>query len=239
MKHCISFFLLLNICHSAFTQEKFPDSKAGYWNDLYRAVLTEYGFDQVLTNGICYEDYYRGKVGHPFLLDDQFHKGRLIFRNREYSEVNIKYDIYKQQVILYIEQNNSKNLIIPPNDFISAFNLENMCFIKYTCDKTTAYYQVVYDSEKLKCLYSWYKLRFDSDHKNNYNSSKFTDSKRKCFMVVNNVSKSYKNNKSFTKLFPQIIQVPIKEFLRNNSITVRKISDADLREVLIYCETLM
>ena len=98
----ISSLFLLNPCLSSFAQEHSPDAKDGNWNELYKSVVNEYGFDQVLVNGIHYEDDYRGKVGHPFLFEDQLYKCTLMFRGRAYHGVDIKYDIYKQQVILYI-----------------------------------------------------------------------------------------------------------------------------------------
>ena len=180
---------LLNLCLSSFAQEYSPHAKADYWNELYKSIVKEYGFDQVLVNGICYEDEYWSKVGHPFLFEDQFYKGTLKYREKEYHGMYIKYDIYKQQVILYVVQDNSIAWIIPPNDFISAFSLGNKLFVKYIFQEVPKFYQVVFDTEELKCLYYWSKSRYDSDHNRFYNSYRFTDSERKTYLVVDGALK--------------------------------------------------
>ncbi len=86
----ISSLCLLNLCLSTYAQEHAPNAKADYWDELYKSAVNEYGFDQVLVNGICYEDEYLGTVGHPFLFEDQFYKGTLIYRESEYQRVRYK-----------------------------------------------------------------------------------------------------------------------------------------------------
>jgi hypothetical protein len=235
----ISLLLLLNLCHSSYAQEYSTDANDGIWNEFYKSVVNEYGFDQVLVSGIGYEDYYRGNVGHPFLFEDQFYKGTLVFREREYQKLDLKYDIYKQQVILFIKQNNSIVWLIPPNDFISAFSLGEKLFMKYTFQGVPEFYQVVFDTEELKCIYYWSKSRYNSDHKRGYNSSRFTDSERKTYLVMDDVLRKYSDNKSFVKLFPQQSQLLIKKYIKNNKIKVAKSSEAEIEELLKYSNTIL
>ncbi len=235
----ISSLFLLNPCLSSYAQEQSPNAKDGYWNELYKSVVNEFGFDQVLVNGIHYEDGYWGKVGHPFLFEDKLYKGTLIYREREYQGVDLKYDIYKQQVILYIMQNNSIAWIIPPNDFISAFSLRDKLFVKHTFEGVPRFYQVVFDTEELKCLYYWSKLRYDSDHKRSYYSYVFTNSDRKTYLILDDVIKKYSDNRSFVSLFPQESQVRIKQYIKNNKIKVAKSSDDEIEKLVTYCRTLL
>jgi hypothetical protein len=235
----ISSFCLLNLCLSAYSQEQSPIAKADYGNELYSSVVSAYGFDQVLLNGMCYEDDYRGKIGHPFLFEDQFYKGSLVFREREYQGVNLKYDVYKQQVLLYVSQNNTNAWIIPPNDFISAFKMGEQLFVKQTYQGVPRFYQMVFDTDSLKCLYYWSKKRFDSDHQREYNSSKFNNSERITYLLVDDVLKKYRNNSSFVMLFPQERQVRIKQYIKNNKINVAKSSDVEIHDLLSYCNSIL
>jgi hypothetical protein len=235
----ISSLCLLNVCLSSYAQEHASNAKADYWNELYKSVANEYGFDQVLVNGICYEDEYLEPIGHPFLFEDQLYKGTLIYREREYQGLDIKYDIYKQQVILFIRQNNSIAWIIPPNDFISAFSLGDKLFVKHSFEGVTRFYQMIFDTEVLKCLYYWSKLRYDSDHKRYYNSYRFTDSERKTYLIVYDVLKKYDDNRSFVRLFPQKSQLRIKQYIKNNKIKVAKSSDVEMKKLVTYCKTLL
>jgi hypothetical protein len=235
----ISLLYLLNLSLSAYAQEYVPDTGADFRNELYKTVYNEYGIDQVLVNGICYEDEYMGTVGHPFLFENQFYKGTLTFREREYQGLDIKYDIYKQQLILYIRQNTSTAWIIPPNDFISAFTLGDKLFAKYTFDGVPGFYQLIFDTRELKCLYYWSKSRFDSDHKRDYNSYSFTGSEKKTYLVVDDILKKYVDNRSFVRLFPRASQVQIKQYIKNNNIKVAKSSDAEMKIFITYCKTLL
>jgi len=230
---------LVNFCPESIAQQPVPDSLAVDWKELYPSVLAEYGADQVLLTGISYEDVYPGKAGHPFLFEDKLYKGTLIFREREYNEVNLKYDIFNQQVILYTMQNNSSSWIIPPNDFISAFALGDKWFAKYAFGGEPKFYQVIFDTERLKCLYYWYKSRYDSDQKAEYNSIRFSDSEKKACLLVNDVLMNYSDNKSFIESFPKESQVKIKQYLKNNHIKVAKCSEDRLEAVLTYCKTIM
>jgi hypothetical protein len=227
---------LLNLCLFSTAQEQ-TNSKT-YWNALYQSLVNAYGFDQVLVNGIGYEDEYRGSVGHPFLYE-QFNKGSLVFREREYQGVDIKYDIHKQRVILYVRQNNLNTWIIPPNDFISAFHIGDQLFVKYTFQGVPGFYQAIFDAEELKCLYYWSKLRYDSDHNKDYNSFRFTDSRRKTYLFTGGVLKKYSNNSSFVRLFPQESQGRIKQYIKNNKINVTNSSDVDMEKLVTYCKTLL
>jgi hypothetical protein len=229
---------LLKLCLSSYAQDLAPDANADHWNELYKSVVNAYGFDQVLVNGICYEDEYIGTVGHPFLFEDRFYKGRLIYRGKEYRGVDLKYDIYKQQVILFTKQNNSIAWFIPPNEFISSFSLGDKLFVKYTFHKLPGFYQVIFDNQQLKCLYYWSKLRYDSYQKR-YNSYGFTDSEKKTYLMVGDVVKKYGDNRSFIRLFPQGIQIRIKQYIKNNKISVAKSSDAEMEKLVTYCRSLL
>jgi hypothetical protein len=225
---------LLNTCIHSYAQESSYIINSTYWNELYKSVENKYGFDQVLVNGACYEDKYQGKANHPFLSDNQLQKGTLVFRQREYPGVFIKYDIYKQQVILYIRYNNSIAWVIPPNDFISSFNLGDKSFVKYNYEGKPRFYQVVFDSEELKCLYYWSKLR--DDHETDNNTSGFSDAKRKNYLIMNHALYRYTNNRSFVGLFPQRSQILIKRYLKENKIKTAKGDDTEIRNMLSYCK---
>jgi hypothetical protein len=235
----ISWAFLLNLCLSSYAQDQAPGTKPENGNELYKSVVSEYGFDQVLVNGICYEDEFPGKIGHPFLFENQFYKGNLVFRERKYEGIDLKYDIYNQQLVLYITQNNSAIWLIPPNDFISAFSLGDKLFKKYAFNGSPKFYQVIFDSKELKCLFYLSKSRYDSDHRKGYNSYKFTDTERNTYILVNEVLKKYRDNKSFIRIFPEEIQFQIKQFIKENKIKVAKSREEEMKKLLAYCKTIL
>lgn len=239
MKYLLVFLLFVLSFHvSVFAQEQSHDARADY-NKLYKSVMDEYGFDQVLVNGIFYQDKYTRKVGHQFFLEDQLYKGTLIYRGKEYKEVEMKYDIFDQQLILFIKNNNSIAWIVPSNDFISAFSLGNKFFSKYNFQGEPKYYQVVYDKGKLKCLYYWFKQKNDSNTDSKSITCEFTDSKKKNYLSLNGSIITYRNNRSFFEIFPVEVKARVRQYLKYNHKKVIKSSDEEISELLAYCNSLL
>jgi hypothetical protein len=239
MKYLLVFSLfVLSISLSLSAQDQSHDSRTDY-KKLYKSVIDEYGFDQVLDNGFLYKEKYLKKIGHQFLLQDQFYNGTLVFRGEVYKGVELKYDIYDQQLVLIIKNNNSIELIVPHNDFISAFSLGDKFFSKYNFQGESRFYQVVYDTEKVKCLYYWFKQEYDSNNIIYLGFNEFTDSEKESYLIMDGSLKKYKNNRSFTKLFPNEIKARVRGYIRINYINVAKSSDEKIKELLTYCNSLL
>lgn len=75
----------------------------------------QFGIDPLLMNGIYYENPYYNSKGHPFLGDGEFYLGTVDFRNKHYKDVNLKYDIYNQQLIIDQSRLDSRASIIFQN----------------------------------------------------------------------------------------------------------------------------
>jgi hypothetical protein len=239
MKYFLTFSFILLSCHfSLFAQQQSLDVRTDF-NKLYKSVDEEYGFDQVLVNGVCYEDKYWKKIGHQFLMEDRLYNGSLVYKDKIYKGVDMKYDIFDQQLIIYANNNNSAIWIVPPIDFISSFSFGNKSFSKYNFGGVTKYYQVVFDKEKLQCLYYWFKEKRESNKLNYSGYNEFTDSEKENFLSLDGSLFRYKNNKSFINIFPVNIKGLVKEYLSNNHINVTNSSDEKMKELLTYCSSLL
>ena len=239
MKNLYVFSLfVLFVSYSLFAQEQSHNGGTDY-NKLYKSVIDEYGFDQVLDNGFLYIEKYTRKIGHQFFMKDQLYNGTLVYRGEVYKGVEMKYDIYDQQLVLSIENNNSIEWIVPHNDFISAFSIDDKSFSKYNFAGVTRFYQLVNDTGKVKCLYYWFKQRVDSDNINYLGFSEFTESEKENYLLLDGSLKKYKNNKSFTKLFPNEIRTRLRGYIRNNHINVTKSGDEKIKELLTFCNSLL
>lgn len=239
MKYILVFSLfVLSISLTLFAQEQSHYAKTDY-NKLYKSVIDEYGFDQVLDNGFLYIDKYPRKIGHQFLMTDQLYNGTLVYRGEVYKGVEMKYDIYDQQLVLIIKNNNSIERIVPHNDFISAFSLGDKFFSKYNLQGEPKFYQLVYDTEKVKCLYYWFKQKYDSNSNISLGFNEFTNSEKENYLILDGSLKKYKNNRSFTKLFPNEIKARLRKYIRNNHINVTKSNDEKIKELLTYCNSLL
>jgi hypothetical protein len=238
MKYLLIFLLFVQSVYvSVFSQAQTQDVSIDY-DKLHKAVTDEYGFDQVLVNGIFFTDKYLKKEGHQFLMEDQLYKGNLTFRGREYKGLEMKYDIYNHQLLLFVKNNISAAWVVPPNDFISAFSLGGKSFSKYNFQGEPGFYQVVFDTEKLKCLYYWYKKMHESYDKSNHVTYEFFKGEKRCYLLMNGSLLTYRNNRSFMELLPGEIKYQVRKFLSANHIKVNKSSDEKISELLVYCNSL-
>jgi hypothetical protein len=232
----VLFFVLSLIPLSA--QNQSPDTDNEY-SRLYRYVNDEYGFDQVLVNGIFYEDIYRHKTGHQFFMEDQLYKGDLTFRGKDYKGHEMKYDIFNNQLILFVKSNFSVAWIVPPDDFISAFSLGDKHFSKFSFEGKPGFYQVVFDSDRLKCLYYWYKKMIENYGNHKYVTYEFFDGEKKCYLVLDGSFLTYRNNRSFLEILPGEIRDRARKYLKSNHIKVNKSNDDNISSLIFYCNSLL
>lgn len=211
------------------------------YRKLYESVVDEYGFDQVLVNGVIFEDIYRKKIGHQFFPEDKLYTGSIMYRGKEYERIELKYDICNQQLILFLKHNDLTVRTVPSNDFISSFSLGDKKFSKYNFQDGPRFYQVVFDTEKLKCLFYWSKqVRVTTNSGNHdYFRHKFTESERKSYLELNRPFEKFTNNSSFIDLFPQETKVLVRQYIKTNHIKVAKSSDQRITELLTYCNSLL
>jgi hypothetical protein len=232
--------MTLSFQSSLFSQAQLKKDGTDY-NDLYKFILDRYGFDQVLANGVVYVDKYWKKEGHQFFMEDRPYKGSLVFRGKVYQGLEMKYDIVNQQLIVFIRHNYLEEEIVPPKDFVSDFNLDGTHFSKYDFQGEPRFYQVVFDSDKLKCLYHWSKQAMETASSGNYKyyHFEFTDSKKKSYLNIGGSFELYRNNKTFTGLFPQDIQSSVRHYIKSNHLNVSKSTDEKMVELLKYCVSLL
>lgn len=225
---------------SVFTQTQ-PSQEIFDYGKLYKSVVDEYGFDQVLVNGVIFEDKYLKKIGHQFFAEDILYTGTVVYRGKEYGGVELKYDIYEQQLILFIKHFNLTVKTVPSNDFISSFSLGDKTFSKYDFEDGPRFYQVVFDTEKLKCLYFWSKQVHVTANSGNldYFIHEFTNSKKKSYLGLNRSFEEFTNNRSFIDLFPPETKIIVSQYIKRNHIKVAKSSDQKIAELLTFCNSLL
>jgi hypothetical protein len=151
------FFILL-IPFSLYSQDKNSLTKDHY-QKLFEQIQNQYGPDQTLLNGIFYQYSYRNAKGHPFFYENRFYHGNLVFKNILYKNLELKFDIFNQQLILNYIFNVNQTQLILPTEFISSFNIEGKQFkTVHLKEMGIAIYQVLGLNDSIQCLYQWSKL---------------------------------------------------------------------------------
>jgi hypothetical protein len=224
--------LLLGLLVSAYLSS-YAQALENYREDLERI----YGKDAELLNGEKYYYPYRPESGDPFLISSGM-PSTICISGREFNNQIVRYDIYNQDVVLeYEDLYGGNNNIVLRNDWIESFTLGNKKFKKMVGpDGDEKIYQEIY-SDSISCYYHWkkdYLLKLSSGVQNYY----FTDPIRKAYLFINNVYYPFRNKRQFIKIISDDLQKEVKGYMKKNRIRIKHISDAEMRELIIYCNSI-
>ena len=197
-----------------------------------------YGPDYNLINGRRYVNLYIIADGHPFLGDNSFYRGNIIINNKSYKDLEIKYDIYNQEILLqYTYFTGNTDLIILVEKFIDGFELDGRSFRKYNFPETgPRFYQVV-SHGNIFCLYYWKKVLIKGLSTHSFFA--YSPEKHLSYLVIDNKIYPFKGRKSFIKLLPQQYSKEIILYLRSNKLWIRNASDTQIRQLMDFCNELI
>jgi hypothetical protein len=232
--HIIS---LIFLClQSNFAQSTRMNDSTILESKLYFEQL--YGADYNLINGTRYVNLYPSAEGHPFLGEDKFYRGNIIINNISYSDVEIKYDICDQNIILqYPYFTGNKDKIILNEEFIEEFEADGRIFRKYFFPETGSHFYQVVSQGNIYCLYRWEKYLLKGSSALSF--YKYSPEKHFSYLVIDNRICSFTGRKSFLKLFPGEYHKKILLFLRSNKIWIRDASDMQIRQLMNFCNELI
>lgn len=206
---------------------------------ILEATEKTYAIDQILVCGEIFEDIYRGALGSPYFISDNFIKSTLLFKGRKYIDLPIKYDIYNQKILVDYQSDESRLLFYIPNEFIEQFEIKGKTFESITIHDTPQIYQVLEASDSLKCLYSWYKIRTESNHLGTRLSYEFSKEKQKKYILLNGELSKFSGKGSFLAIFPKTFKKQLKEFINSRKVVFSNFTDSDMLQLINYCNTLL
>ncbi len=197
----------------------------------------KYGSDADLVNGEKYSYPYSQALGDPFFFPET-RTAEITIHEKEFKGQLLRYDIYNQQLILDYENlyGVSASLVLR-SQWVESFAFENQKFKKMEGpDGKSGFFQILGEGQ-IDCIYLWnkkYLLNLTSGEQSYY----FTDPDRSSFLRIEGQVHPYKSNGNFIKAFDPGLQKPLKQFLRQAKIKVKTASDAQMRHLLEYCNTL-
>jgi hypothetical protein len=207
--------------------------------ELYESVQQKYGLDQELINGIFFEYPYWKALGHPFLGENQFCSGTLVYRQKRYENIRMKYDIYEQDLLINYHFDDKQMNILLVKEFISEFSFNDKIFKYFALQgMLPGFYQVISEDSDIKCLYYWFKERRESYHNRTYSSYEFSGSSRKNYLLIGDKPVPYKNNRTFIHSFNADVQEEIRKFMKLKKIKVKKCNDSSMLRLMDFCNAL-
>ena len=184
--------------------------------------------------GYNYNTVTNSESNHPYFRENKWAKGSLVYQGLYYNVEGLKYDIEIDKLIyLRYDHDNTMNGVALDENFIGEFSILNATFRYYKNLKTdkgrklkTGYYEVVYDG-KLKFLVRSEKSKTMNDFSSSTDLFLLKDG---TMIGISSMSKLVRELKNKEKT--------IKEFIKNNSLTLNKSDYSSASKVLKFYENL-
>ena len=229
----VSFMAFLFAVSDSYGQAKNPlaaDMLYNYFNTLYK-------LDQNLINGIKYYKPREAISGNEFFLEEKSSRGKITVNGKEYANVFLKYDIVNQDVILeYDYPPGGKLQIVIDDEKVSEFEIFDKTFRKYYFPVTGSQFFQTISAGNQVCLIHWKKILIPNGSSLQY-TYKYSEEKKKTYLLRQDQLFQFGGQKSFLKLFPEF-RNEIKQYLTRYNLDLRNISDKNLAGLLGFCNDL-
>lgn len=197
----------------------------------------KYGSDADLVNGEKYFYPYRQSMGDPFFFTDS-RSAVVTIHEKEFEGQQLRYDVFNQKLVLdYKDLYGATSNLVLRNEWVESFAFERHRFIKMQGPEgESGFFQLVTDGP-IACVYKWsksYQLNLTSGVQSYY----FTEPVKESFLLIDGQFYPYRNNRTFLKAFDPEIQKPVKQFMRQSKVKVKKAADSQMRHLVEYCNSL-
>ena len=161
-----------------------------------------------LYNGVESKIKYRTINGnHKYFDSVDFMKGAIIYDGQPYYDVEMKYDIFNDEIIVKLPNRSAFIFLELLKEKIEKFTLNNKEFISLSSEKNdgsisqTEIFEMLYASEKVKLLQKHRKERFERLNRERiYSEFKYNTS---FHIYYNEQLTPVKSKRDFIKLFPE------------------------------------
>lgn len=202
-------------------------------NEVISTYFEQAGEYAGLFNGEIEANYYSIVYkNQPYYKDSGFSKGNLVFKNIAYDDIGMRFDLHKDQLVVVSPKGFN---IVPDSKEIEKFYLHGKTFVRKTNADTKeikeGFYILLHDGKTLKLFckesvsLTYADFAYHFKPQSNY------------FVFYNNHYYPVKDQKSLTKLFPQL-KKQIEKYTKENKLNFKKNTAQSLVLTVNYCEGL-
>ena len=195
-----------------------------------------YGLDALLTNGKKYIPQDQAVKSHPFWKSEDVFSAIITVSGRTFSNQQLKYDLNKQQFVLfYTNYNGQPGQIILHNRMIDSISMGNSLFIPNSNPMIRQPFVQLIRKGMLTCTIAWSK---DLVLNNMGQNAGYQYSKQhsQFYLNYNGSDHRFNNKSSFLRIFNPKERADIRKYLSSNRLKFKKMNDHDLRALIIFCE---
>lgn len=217
-------FLLFFSTISIYSQTSHAEKALYNWFD------TTVGHENSgLLDGIAYRELYKTNNGdHQFYSTSSFQKGNIIYKEQSYFDVDIKYDIHNDEVIVKIPTQTITLIVQLIKENVDKFSINNSEFIHLQ----DGFYEVISKNKSLS-LYKKHKKTSTKYYSGRFTFYRFNESKNEYFLYFNNeYYKISKSKKSLIKILPEY-KNEINAFYKSQKELLNTNHDLFLKKLII------
>jgi hypothetical protein len=190
----------------------------------------------LLVNGRFYNEDLPNADGHPYLGSNDWIKSWISVEGVVFKNVDLKLDILSDKLILK-SPDVVNNAIIELNpELIDSFKLGDKIFIQNRFNKIDLKYIELVYSRSIE-FYKVYKKEFIEQYNSATPHGKISKPGVSRYIFIDGVINKVNSKTSFLDNFPGK-KKEIKKYLKNNDVKYRSASNVELRQLIMFCESL-
>lgn len=195
-------------------------------------------------NGIIYKEKFRTlNNNHKFFLTSQFSKGNIIYNGQPYYNIEMKYDIYEDLLIVKLPNHSEYFIVQLINDKIDEFSINNNKFLKisgkhevFFNETISGFYEISFQSKDLNLFKKHIKSRKERIV-GNFVYSKFKDESEH-IIFFNDRYYKINSKKYLIKLFPNL-KKNIDNFYNSNKQLLNIDKDTFMTHLMEHISSLI
>lgn len=198
----------------------------------YKQYNQMYGLNDLLVNGVLYINLHYNATGYPFMGENTFRRGSVMVKDRNFSPVELKYDIFNQQLVLkMINSFGGESQIVLRREFVHQFTLQGgYSFEWIDSDQLSASFYQVFGDKGFRWLIKYTKyLKIPQGTQTNHYA--YTKAYRKYYFERNGKVFDIRNRKAIKKHFPEK-KKELKKYFRAHRGSFSAISNEDFINLL-------
>ncbi|RKF03557.1 hypothetical protein C8N26_1946 [Tenacibaculum lutimaris] len=168
-----------------------------------------------LSYGVVFTEKYRRKLAnnHNYFKHDFFTKSTIVYQGEHFYDIDLKYDIVDDILIIKIKNDHSQISISPEKNLISEFKLDNHTFVN-SYKKNIGYLELLTLSDEFSILKKHHKTSTENrDRRFIYHT--FKKKNEQYYLYYDGKYSSIKTDRDFIKIFPNNKKEIIQFFKEN------------------------
>ena len=202
--------------------------------EIIKLLDEQYGINQQLYRGVKYFPKVNIIAGHAYLFESDFISSKMIYRQKIYQPVLLKYDVELDQLVIKTPQKYGAEIeLVVDQQNIDAFWLGDKQFVKNTKDEIQGRFIQIISADSIACM-ATYTKDFKLMKRGIKEGFGYTSKEAKYYIEINNTIKQLKTKRSLLKLLPQSYISQVKRYMSKQKNRFGKMTDDQWIQLFNY-----